>query len=86
MGGESNANIGDKRRTTRSTFLDDIDNIAPVQNREMGAFAQPVNESRHDCSPDEGKRLLPQVSRTQIVDSGAERPTPITVHDKTVSA
>jgi hypothetical protein len=81
MGGKPHADVGDERWSFWRPAFDDINNIATVQNREVGILSDGISQSGDEVSPNQCKGLLAQVTGPKIMRCDSESPTTISVDD-----
>jgi hypothetical protein len=70
--GESHADVGDQAGTAGGALLDHVEDVAAVEDREVGVVGGGGDEPREDGLRDPAQRVLAQVGRAELVGRDAE--------------
>ena len=78
MGGQPDADVGDQRRPARRALLEHVEDVAPVQDGEVGALPGPVDEVGERPARDPLERLLADVAAADL-EGGDPEPVAVLV-------
>ncbi len=76
VGGQPDPDVGDQRRSAGGALLEDVEDVAAVQHREVGALAGPVDQLGERPPGDALQRPLPRVA---AADLERRHPEPVAV-------
>ena len=84
--GQPHADVGDERRSAWRALLQDVEDVAAVQHREVRALAGPLDEGGERTAGDPLERCLPGVAAADLEGGETEPVRPLVgeVHDEAV--
>lgn len=74
---QSYPDVGDEGWSRRCTLLDDVENVAPVQNRHVGTVTGPIDQCREGSAGNPLKRLLTGVTASNLEGSDTQPVRPL---------